>query len=133
MTTKTKMALTYLGGIVTGIVLTFAICIVIAARRGSVGSTDSNVVMFERPQQVVDAQKLNVIQVFPNGSALAMVKDFENYGTVVALQAMEGGSYYDDQKITIPQGMCLRQIGTYRYMNRENMEKTVPIVQMFDK
>ena len=127
MKTKTKMVLTYLAGIVTGFVLTFAVSSII----GRISSTDSNVVLFEYPQQVVDVQELKVIQVFPHGGALAMVQDYGNFGTVVALQAMEGGSYYDDQKITVPYGKRLRQIGTYRYTTRQNVEKTVPIVQLF--
>ena len=134
MTTKVKFGLTYVGGLVTGIVLMFALCVIIASRQGNMGSTDSNVVMFDSPQQVVSATELKVIQVLPNGSALAIIKEpYDNCGTVVGLQAMQGGSYYDDQKISIPEGKCLKQTGTYRYMTRQNMEKTVPVVQVFDK
>lgn len=90
--------------------------------------------MFDKPQQVVSATELSVIQVLPDGSALAIINEpYDNCGTVVGLQAMQGGSYYDDQKISIPEGKCLKQTGTYRYMTRQNMEKTVPVVQVFDK
>ena len=132
MTTKTKMALTYLGGIITGIVLMLALCVVIASRQGNLGSSNSNVVLFEKPQQVIEVDDLEVIQVLPDGSALAMEKGLHggNYGLVVALQAPEESSYYDDQKIIVPEGRQLWQIGTYRYMTRENMEKTVPIVEI---
>lgn len=133
MTTKVKFGLTYVGGLVTGIVLMLVLCVIIASRQGNMDSTDSNVVMFDNPQQVVSATELKVIQVLPNGSALAIIKDYGNYGTVVALQAMQTGSYYDDQKINIPESKCLRQIGTYRYVTQQNMEKTVPVVQVFDK
>lgn len=134
MTTKVKFWLTYVGGIVTGIVLTFVLALIAGlAQQGQANAVNRDVTMFEKPQQVIVARNMEVMQVLPNGSALAIIKKpYDNYGTVVALQAMQGGSYYDDQKISIPEGKCLRQIGTYRYMTQQNMEKTVPVVQVFD-
>lgn len=85
-------------------------------------------VCFEKPQQEIRAKEFKVIQVYPDGSALAIVDDLDNYGTVVALPAEEGSSYYDVQKIAVPKGKCARQIGTYRYVTRQNIEKTVPVV-----
>ena len=52
---------------------------------------------------------------------------------VVMILANEGMFYYDEQKIPIPEGKCLRQIGTSRYTTVKNIDKTVPIVQVFDR
>ena len=86
-----------------------------------------------------NTHKLKVFQVLEDGSALAKVElDFENpdddnYGLIVLFLSDEISTYYDDQIISVPDGKCLRQVGTYRYMTRQNMEKTVPVVEIFDK
>ena len=51
-----------------------------------------------------------------------------NYGLVVLFLSDENSTYYEDQIITVPVGKCLKQVGTYRYMTRQNMEKTVSCV-----
>ena len=59
----------------------------------------------------------------------------------------KGPSYPENDGITTPQneedpdltlfdspkGKVLRQIGVYRYITRNEMEKTVPVVDFFDK
>ncbi len=55
------------------------------------------------------------------------------YGTVVMFLANDDESFYDDQVISLPKGKCFRQIGTYRYNTRQNIEKTVPVLGIFDK
>lgn len=52
---------------------------------------------------------------------------------VVMLLAKDGVSYFDSQKIKIPKGKCMRQIGTYKYLEHGYKEKTVPVVEIFDK
>lgn len=130
-----KSILIYIGGVVSGVVLTFVVLIVISMAQAAKGETSVNrdLVMFEQPQQTVEAEELEVMQVLPDGSALATIEDYNNLGTVVMFPAKEGTSYYDDQKINIPSGKCLKQVGTYRYMTRQEMEKTVPVVEIFDK
>lgn len=46
---------------------------------------------------------------------------------LVLLLGNETASYYDDQKINIPKGMCAKQVGTYQYEAKMGM-KTVPVV-----
>ena len=31
------------------------------------------------------------------------------------------------------QGKCFKQIGTYRYMTKDGEEKTVPVIDIYDK
>ena len=134
MSTKTKFILTYVGGIVTGIVLMFVFALIVnSTQQGQANAVNRDVVMFEKPQQVITASTLKVIQVLPDGSALATV-DFveDNGGMVVMFLAKEGVSYYDDQKINVPSGKCLRQVGTFTYESKMG-QKTVPVVEILDE
>lgn len=132
MSARTKSILIYIGGIVTGIILTFVILLFVAKSNSS-NSSNNNMVIFEQPQQIIDAKSFEVLQVLPDGNALATVESPENFGMIVMFRAKGNASYYDDQKIEIPTGKCARQIGTYRYMTRNNIEKTVPIIDIVNE
>lgn len=131
MSMKVKFILTYVAGIVTGIVLIFAVGLFMAK---SVATSTSNkdVVMFEKPRGVVPGKVFEVMQVLPDGSALATVDDFEsdNTGTVVLFVGDESTSYYDSQKINVPKGKVVKQVGTYSYVARNDIYKTVPVVEI---
>lgn len=62
-----------------------------------------------------------------------MSEDSDGFGTIVLFAADEGDSYYDQQRITVPSGKVLKQVGVYRYVSRQDVEKTVPVVQIFDE
>ncbi len=132
MTPRTKFILTYLGGVLTGIVLTFVFAFMVTYQRNSM-SIGNDVVMFEKPQQEIKVTSFEVIQVLPDGSALARVEDVDNFGMIVLFLADKGTSFYDNQKIDVSSGKRVMQIGTYRYVTRNEMEKTVPIVTILDK
>ena len=131
MSMKVKFILTYVAGIVTGIVLIFAVGLFMAK---SVATSTSNkdVVMFEKPRGVVPGKVFEVMQVLPDGSALATVDDIGsgNLGTIVLFVGDESTSYYDSQKINVPEGKVVKQVGTYSYMARNEMYKTVPVVEI---
>ena len=93
----------------------------------------NDIVMFEKPQQEIKVKSFEVMQVLPDGSALAIVEDMDNFGMIVLFLADEGTSYYDDQKIDVPSGKKVMQVGTYKYVTRNEMEKTVPVVEILDK
>lgn len=132
MNTRTKSVLIYIGGIVTGIILTFVILLFVAKSNSDNPSND-NMIIFEQPQQKIDAKSFEVLQVLPDGNALATVESNENFGMIVMLLANKNATYYDNQKIEVPTGKCARQIGTYRYMTRNNIEKTVPIIDIVNE
>lgn len=134
MKQRTKFILTYLGGIVTGVVLVFALDFFMAMSQ-SKQSANNDVVMFEKPRGVVPGKVFEVMQVLPEGSALATVDDIDsgNMGTVVLFIGNESLSYYDNQKIKVPSGKVAKQVGTYSYMTRQEMEKTVPVVEIMDE
>ena len=81
-------------------------------------------------------------QVVDNSHALAHEVEWnellERYvqtglGLLVLVTNDNSEYYYDDQIIEVPQGMCMRQVGIYRYQTRMDMEKTVPIVKLMSK
>lgn len=133
MESKTKFILTYVAGIVTGCVLLFVIGCIINAKNSSAQKED--IVMFDSPRNAVPGKSFKVVQVLPDGNALASVDNVydDNFGVVVLFLGDESTSYYDDQKIEIPKGKVVKQIGNYSYMSRMNIEKTVPVVKIMDE
>lgn len=131
MTTRIKSCLYYVGGIITGIVLSFAFLFAFANK-----TSNDGLVMFDSPQQEIDANYFNVFQVISGGSAaLATVPfPYENYGMVVLFPKQQGfPSFYDDQNIEIPENKKVMQVGTYTYKTRDELQKTVPVVRIYDK
>lgn len=133
MESKTKFILTYVAGIVTGCVLLFVIGCIINAKNSSAEKED--IVMFDSPRNAVPGKSFKVVQVLPDGNALARIDNVydDNFGIVVLFLGDESTSYYDDQKIEIPKGKVAKQIGNYSYMSRMNFEKTVPVVKIMDE
>ena len=131
MKLRTKFILTHVAGIVTGIVSLFVVGLFMAISQATSASND-DVVMFEKPRGIVPGKVFEVMQVLPDGSALATVDDFEsdNLGTIVLFVGDESTSYYDSQKINVPEGKVVKQVGTYSYMARKEMYKTVPVVEI---
>lgn len=133
MESKTKFILTYVAGIVTGCVLLFVIGSIINAKNSSAQKED--IVMFDSPRNAVPGKSFKVVQVLPDGNALASVDNVydDNFGIVVLFLGDESTSYYDNQKIEIPKGKVAKQIGNYSYMSRMKIEKTVPVVTIMDE
>lgn len=130
MSTRVKSILIYVGGIFTGIIIMCVLSLCVAKH-----NADGGLVIFEQPGQKIELTELKIIQVLNNESALATADDLyiSNYGTVFLLLPKDGVSYYDDQKITVPSGKFARQIGTYRYISKNDVEKTVPVIDFYDK
>ena len=133
MNSRKKSILIYLGGIITDIILTFAFFFFVALGNTNGTSSDNNIVMFEKPQQEINVHSFEIMQVLPDGSALATVEDISNIGMIVLFLADKEISYYDNQKIDVPSDKRVMQVGTYKYISRSEMEKTVPIVEIMDK
>ncbi len=127
----------FLGGIVTGMVLVFAILFMISRCSNNIGLT-----YFDEPGDIIEGDAIEVFQVLPSGDALAWMKECHNIGDeemythtsiVVMLPCSKRKAYYDNELIKIPDGMCARQIGVYNYMNKETGNKTVPIIKLFNE
>lgn len=123
-------------GIITGVVLTIVTLFVIAKASGAgQGITDDGITMFEQPGDIIPAKKFEVLQVVPNG-ALATSENTEYgistfTGPIVLFLSDGQNTYYDDEVITVPKGKAVRQIGSYQYETRMGY-KTVPIVQVME-
>ncbi|WP_334106100.1 hypothetical protein [Leyella stercorea] len=141
MSTRLKFILTYIGGLITGVVLVFVLFFCAAANNSNPSSENKDLVLFDKPKPEVIEGSFKVVQVLPDGSALATYDEiFTNklegglrYGTAVKFLATEESAFYDNQIINLSKGECFRIIGTYHYMNVEGNEKTVPVIGIFKK
>lgn len=136
MGTRSKFILTYVGGIVTGIVLMILLGIFANMRNGATNKISDDIVMFDQPRPALDAKEFKVFQVLPDGSALAgadFTMDNDYGGTVVLFLNDNKEAYYDDQRITVPEGKILKQIGTFKYETKQEIVKTVPVVRLFNR
>ena len=77
---------------------------------------------------IFNYKNIEVLQTHSQNTALVLPKD--KYEPVMFLIGNEPDSFYDKQIINIPNGFKLVQIGTYRYTNREKIERTVPAVSI---
>lgn len=144
MNTRNKSILIFVAGIITGFILTILLALILRPR-----NTDENLQLFEKPAQEIKANSFRVMQVLPDGSALAMVDNSSmlnnslsstidnsvEIGTIVLFLNNNNSNtnYYDEQIITRPSGKHFRQIGIYRYITKQKMMKTVPVIAIFDK
>ena len=86
-----------------------------------------------------------ILQVIGDGYALAMSevterwekefdKSYKRFGDpVVLIVTEEPNAFYDDLVISVGVFQKTIQLGTYRYENREQMIKTVPIIMIDSK
>lgn len=132
MEIRKNTILAFVGGIVIGFFLAVGLGMLWNKMYGETAYNNEDVVMFEKPKSKIKAKDLRVFQVLPDGRALATVESFSNMGMVVLLLPETDNAYYDDQSITVPRGKSLMQIGIFKYENKEEMVKTVPIVKVYD-
>ncbi|MBQ9092921.1 MAG: hypothetical protein IJY03_02860 [Prevotella sp.] len=134
-----KKAGIFIAGMVCGVIL---FCIVGTAITGNGTSDSSNVTLFEQEGSVISTNSFKVFQVIGSEGALAMETRSLGIGSedlsvptnlVVLFLNKDGVSYYDDQIIKVPTGKCVKQIGIYRYLTKDETQKTVPIVDIRDK
>lgn len=113
------------------------LCLGVLYFLGNSGAGNDGLTLFEQPGESISTKAFKVIQVDNYGNALAMEKSGygeDTYlGMVVLFLAEEGVSYYDDQIIKMPAGMCAKQLGTYRYQTGAGNVKTVPAVALRQK
>lgn len=128
----------FLLGMIAGGILTFIMMLILAigANTGGNGMT-----LFDEPGECLSTKTFEVMQVVDNNHALAHeVVGNEVVGYIststsllVLLTNDNGECYYDEQIIEVPKGMCMRQVGIYKYQTRMEIEKTVPIVKLMSK
>ena len=114
-------------GVVTGIVLTFAILFVIAlVNRNSVANDP--IQYLEQPESYENKSvtSFKVFQVLGNAALANEIsnKEYKWYhgNTVMIL----GENFYSDQVVTIKNP---KRVGTYNYTNNGGMPMTVPVLE----
>ena len=128
--------LSFIIGIITGVILTIVTLFVIAKATGvGQGSSNDGITMFEQPGDIIPAKKFEVLQVVPNGALATSEETRHGYssftGPIVLFLSNGENTYYDDEVITVPKGKVVRQVGSYQYETRMGY-KTVPIVQVIE-
>ena len=116
-------------GLLTGIVLTFAVLFVIALVNRNSVATDP-IQYLEQPVSYEDKAKTSfkVFQVLGN-AALATEESDRIGGDVMYLGntvMILGGNFYSDQVVTIKNP---KRVGTYSYTNNGGMPMTVPVIE----
>ena len=130
-----KKFLIFLAGFISGAVVLLGVLLLIAKGVENNSSHIEGLTLFEQPGDVMTARSYEVLQVVAGGNALAHAESgFDTYfGMVVLFLADENSNYYDDQIIKVPQGQCVRQVGTYQYPTQNGGYKTVPAVRLYQK
>jgi hypothetical protein len=124
-----KKFLLFVGGLVTGVVLTILVAVLVNAANQPNDGIPGLKVFSEKGECIPTSGEMEVMQVLTPNVALAHTGDFlYDDRILVLLINYDGNTYYDEQKIKIPSGKCARQIGTYQYTARNEMVKTVPAV-----
>ena len=125
-----KNILIFVAGMVTMFILMvlFGFAVNSSSNSGYPGLT-----IFEEEGKCTGARQIKIMQTLEPNMALAHAKTqpnaiYDENEILVLLLGDENASYYDDQKINIPKGMCAKQVGTYQYESRELGMKTVPAV-----
>ena len=122
----------FLGGVVTGVILTFLFAYFYAY-----GSNDglSGVTNFDQPGQVINESSVKVMQAVGDNAALVRGQDNDSYddwylGSIYLLRNNEGKYYCDDEIIRRPAGKKFRQTGIYKYEAKSGDYKTVAIIEI---
>lgn len=126
-----RNVLIFIAGFFTGIVTLSVIGY--AMNSSSSPEGDRNFTLFESPADCISTNDFEIFQVLDGNHALAHEKDREydiSTGLVVLFRNEAPNSFYDEQRITVPNGKCVRQIGVYKYKTNSGSYKTVPIVDI---
>lgn len=128
-----KSFLSFLAGLVTGVGLIITVGYIIG---NQTAEPDNGITLFENEGERIGTEsRYRVIQVVDGGALAIEIFDEIWMPTELAVLFVDesGNGFYDNQVITVPKGQCLRQLGLYRYINKDNIAKTVPVVAIREK
>lgn len=121
----------FLGGVATGVILTFLVAFIISYN-GNNGP--SGVTNFDKPGQVVNESSVKVMQVVGDNAALVLGQSDSRsgmyLGPVYLLRNYDGKYYYDEEIIRKPSNKVFRQTGVYKYDANSGITKTVAIIEI---
>lgn len=144
-----KKVLVFTGGFIAGILATILVVyLIFLAKKPNDGGLIGLTLFPEKGECLTTSSNRNsceieILQVLASNTALGIIKyytdeqsyrkgeTYRNYDIenelVVLLMNYDNKTYYDDQKIDIS-SKCARQIGTYQYDTKWEVDKTVPVV-----
>lgn len=128
-----KSFLSFIAGLVVGAGLIIAIGYISG---NQAAEPDNGITIFENEGERIGTESIyKVIQVVDGGALAIEIYDELWMPTELAVLFLDesGNGFYDNQVITVPKGKCIRQLGLYRYINKDNISKTVPVVAIRNK
>ena len=76
-----------------------------------------------------EKETIKVFQVLKPNAALVKAGGFSNE-ILMLLLGDDDDLYYDEKKITIPEGKSAKQVGIYQYTTKSGQLKTIPAVKV---
>lgn len=136
---RTRLILTFVGGVVTGATLVGAFVVGFFLLRNNIAEPDATeypdyllapepndkITMFEHPQPGFEHRAFKVWQVNEDGSAEAIVKD-GRYMEVLLLP-QDGIVYYSNMIVNVPKGKSAKHVGICKKPN-----STIPVIEISD-
>lgn len=124
----------FIAGMITTILLEFIFLVFIGVSNELNGGYPG-LTIFEKEGACINAKQIKIFQTLEPNMALAhaLTKPnaiYDENETLVLIIGDENTHYYDDQKINIPSGKCAKQVGTYQYETKQNIQKTVPVIEI---
>lgn len=123
-----KKGLVFILGIITGVILTFAVSLFLASR-----SSKSGVTFYDAPDSPMSFRSVEVFQALNPGSGLCHPVGITNNDDILLLWTNENVAFYDGQKVSVEAGKCFRPIGVYRYTTGGGMVRTVPVIAIMSR
>ena len=123
----------FIAGMITTVLIEFIIGFVIGVTDQSNGGYPGLTLFEQEGACISPAKKIEIFQTLEPDIALAHTKkrldsSLELDDILVLMLGDENTHFYDEQKITIPNGKCAKQVGTYQYNAKNGVMKTVPVV-----
>lgn len=91
----------------------------------------SGITLFSKKKdgEIITKEQLRVFQILKPNTALVKAGSFPNE-ILMLLIGDDDDLYYDNQKINIPEGKSVKQVGIYQYNTRNGELKTIPAVKI---
>lgn len=124
-----KNLLIFVFGIFTGIMLIPFIAVISDSNEFNNPYNLSGLNMLKQKGECITSENLEIMQTLHPGIALAFpAGEALRFDKPIVLLINEGKLFYDGEKIKVPVKKCAKQIGTYTYQTKSEIQKTVPAV-----
>lgn len=115
-------------GILAGVILTIGAAYII----NKASSSTSGITMFDERGEMMDATSYIIIQTIDNNHGLAVADFFDLLNPVLVLGSKDS-HFYDGMEVTAGTNTRFYQVGTYQYLTKEDIWKTVPVITLMNK